>query len=202
MSGPERHVWNESPSTRHQQELAWPTWAGAHGVPATACGATAVAARPCLPDGEGCTKSFRSNVVPTLNVLGSFQIRCRLDLSAPRLASRRPSRGRPESTPPVPKSYPISMLQQRYSPSAGVGRWAGGRDGWPLLSTDHSRTRHDKLRIPPQCPHLSTPTRSAVLRLTLHRSSILPYPPSRCLHQVIMNFKGTFHHQHQKRRAP
>lgn len=174
------------------------------GAPATACSATAVAPRPCLPDGEGCTNSFRSNVVPTLNVLRSFQITCRLNLSAPRLASRRPSQGRPGSTPPVPKSYPISMLQQRYSPSAGVGRWAGGRDGWPLLSTVHSRTRHDKLRIPPQCPHLSTPTRSAVHRLTLRRSSILPYPPSTCLHlaHVTRNSKAMLHHQHRRRRAP
>lgn len=142
--------------SRHQkrrQELALADMPGVHGVSATPAVQRLSPPGPCLPDGEGCTKSFRSDVVPTLNVLRSFQITCRLNFSAPRLASTRPSQGRPGSTPPVPKSYTISMLQQRYALSAGVERWTGGRHQWPLLQQFIVVPDVISCEFPPQCPH-------------------------------------------------
>jgi hypothetical protein len=79
--------------------------------------------RPLQCDGGAlgccrCKTSFRSDVVPAVNGLGSSRITCRSWItwtSRPRdlHLGGRVGRG-PEALDPIPKSYPISMLQQRY----------------------------------------------------------------------------------------
>lgn len=73
-------------------------------------------------------------------------------------------------------------------------------------STVHSRTRRDKLRVPPSMS-LPSPVdvhQAGNSRLTLLRFSELPCLPSRWLHQtqVTNNSKGMLPHRYQKRGAP
>lgn len=147
MSGICRHP-------RTPQALALAGMPRGHGVSATA----AVQRRP-LPDHacqmardaprvSGQTSYRRSTG------LRSFQITCRLDLSAPRHASRRPSRGRPEpwkhstcqNLTPYQRcsnaTHPLHFKMDSTEETNGC---------FPQGSC--SRTRRDKLRIPPPCPH-------------------------------------------------
>lgn len=134
--------------------------------------------------------------------LRSFQITCRLDLSAPRHASRRPSRGRPEpwehstcqNLTPYQRcsnaTHPLHFEMDSREEINGC---------FPRGSC--SRTRRDKLRIPPSVPsraEVGTP------RLGLCRLSEHSCLPPRWLHlaQVINSSRGMPHRQYRRRGAP